>query len=106
MLFRRIKKSAIKVNKDALLEYKRLKQNDLFSTIKRNTYSDDTLTILVVNVRSLSKHIDDRVSDDRIINDGIIGFIETQIIPSDSTCKITETLNFFNFNFNKNENKF
>ena len=29
------KKSAIKVNKGALLEYERLKQNDLFSTIKK-----------------------------------------------------------------------
>ena len=31
------KKSAIKVNKDALLEYERLKQINLFSTVKANT---------------------------------------------------------------------
>ena len=72
----------------------------LFSTIKRNTLSDDTFTCLVHNVKSLSEHVDDIVSDDRIINNYIIGFTETQIIPSDSNCKITETLNFFNFNFN------
>ena len=35
------KKSAIKVNKDALLEYECLKYNDLFSTIKRNSISVD-----------------------------------------------------------------
>ena len=40
------------------------------------------------------------------ISNGIIGFVETKIIPSDSTCKITETLNFFNFNFNNNDSKF
>ena len=34
-----------------------------------------------------------------------MGFTEMQINPSDSTCKIMETLNFFNKNFN-NENNF
>ena len=38
-------KSAVKVNKDALLEYERLKQNDLFSSIKRNAISCDTVTV-------------------------------------------------------------
>ena len=31
---------------------------------------------------------------------------ETQIKPSNSTCKIIETLNLFNISFNNNENKF
>ena len=35
--------------------------------MKRNTLSDDTLKILVHNVRSLSKHVADIVSDDRIM---------------------------------------
>ena len=56
-------------------------------------------------MRSLSKH-DDIVSDDRIINNNIIGFAETQINLSDSTCKIIETLNFFNTYFNNNQNEF
>ena len=77
-----------------------------FSTITRNTISDDTITVLVHNVRSLSKHVDDIVSDKRLINHEIIGFTETQINPSNSTCKIIKTLNFFNINFNNNENKF
>ena len=51
-------------------------------------------------------HVDDLVSDNRIINSDIIGITETQIKPSDSTCKVIETLNFFNINFNNNENKF
>ena len=100
------KKSAIKANEDALIEYERLKQNDLFSTIKRNTISNNTITILVHNVRFLSKHVDDIVSDRRIINNDIIGFTETQISLSDSTCKIVEMLSFFNLNFNNSEDKF
>ena len=58
------------------------------------------------NVRSLSKHVDDIVSDKRIINNDIIGFTETQISLSDSTCRIVETLNFFDLNFNNSEDKF
>ena len=54
------------------------------------------------NVRSLSKHVDDIVSDRRIINNDI----ETQISLSDSTRRIVETLNFFNLNFNNSEDKF
>ena len=100
------KKSVIKVNKDALLEYERLKQNDLHPKIKRKNTSEDTVTVLVHNVRSFSRHADDIVSDNRITNNDIIGFTETQISPSDSTWKIIETWNVFNINFNKNKNKF
>ena len=57
-------------------------------------------------MRSLSKHVDDIVSDNRIKNKDIIGFAETQINLSYSTCKIIETLNFFNIRFNNNQNKF
>ena len=101
-----IKKFAVKVNKDALLEYERLKQNDLFSTIKRNAISDDTVKILFHNVRSLPRHLSDIVGDNRIINSDIIRFTETQINPSNSVSKIIETLSLFNINFNNNENEF
>ena len=92
------KKSAIKVNKDTLLEYKHLKENDLFSMLKRSIISDDT--ILILHIRSLSKHVNDIVSVSRIMNNDIIGLTETQTSLSDSTCRIFETLNFFNINFN------
>ena len=57
-------------------------------------------------MRSLSKYIDDIVSDDRIINNDIIEFTEKQTNLSYSTCKTMETLNFFHINFNINENEF
>ena len=65
------KKSVIKVNRDALLEYKRLKQNDLFSTMKRNAISGDTIAVFVNNVRSLPRHVNHIVSDHSIINSDI-----------------------------------
>ena len=60
-----------------MLEYERLKQNDLFTTIKRNAISDNTLKTLTYDVRSLSKYVNDIVSDDRKMNNGIIGFVVT-----------------------------
>ena len=63
LLHRGIKKQpAMKVNKDALLEYECLKPNDLFIyQNKKKTISDNTLTILVHNARSISKHVNDIV---------------------------------------------
>ena len=43
-------------------------------------------------MRSLSKHVDEIVSDDRIIDNDVIGFTVRQINSSDSTCKIIETV--------------
>ena len=85
-----------------LLEYEHLKQNDLFSTIKRNAISGDAVTVLVHNLRLLLTHADNIVSDNRIINNYIIGFTETHR----AIRFYLQKLNFFNINFNNNENKF
>ena len=50
----------------------------------------------------IQRHVDDIVSDNIIVYNDIIGFTETQIKPSDSTCKVMGTLNLFNNNFNNN----
>ena len=92
----------VKVNKDAFLEYECLKPNYLFSQTKRFTTSDDRVTVPFHTLRSLSKHVDDIVSDARTIDNDITGFTETQINPYDSAYKIIETLNFFNINFENN----
>ena len=56
-------------------------------------------------MRSLSRHVDDILSDNRIKSNNLTGFTEIQTKLSDSTSKIIETLNFFNINFNNKENK-
>ena len=56
-------------------------------------------------MRSLSRHINDIVSDDRIVHKDIIGFTETQINLSDSPWKITETWIFFSINLKHNGKK-
>ena len=85
------------------MEYQRLKQKNISSTIKRIPFSGVTITILNSNVRSLSRHVDEIESDNKAINKDIFGFTETQIKPPDSTCKIKETLNLFNVSFNNRE---
>ena len=57
-------------------------------------------------MKSLSRHADNIVSDNRIINNEVKRFTEAQINPLVSTYKITRTLSFFNVNSNDNENKF
>ena len=88
--------SAVKVTKNTLLEYQCQKQNDLFYLIKKKNFLQ-TVTILVHNMISLSKHVDNTISDDRIINKCIIGLTETEINPLVFTCKIIENLEFLKF---------
>ena len=60
----------MKVNKDALIVYERLNEM-IFSTVKRDTFLDNTHTITFHNTRSLPKHVGDIVSSGRIINNDI-----------------------------------
>ena len=62
----------------------------IFHNKKKKFLSDDTITVFVQNIRSFSKHVEDIVSDDRIINNEIIAFVETQWNPSDSAGKLLE----------------
>ena len=77
IVYGEFKKYATKLNKEALLEYGSLKQNDLLSTVKRDAIACDTVTVLAHNMRSLPRHIAGVLSDNRIINNSIIGFMET-----------------------------
>ena len=43
--------------------------------------SRNSIPVFVHNVRSLSNHIDDKVSDNRITSNDILLFTETQINP-------------------------
>lgn len=54
-------------------------------------------------MRSFSKHVDNLVSEYGIIHNNM-GFTEKLGNPSDSTCKTSETLNFFTIIFYYYEN--
>ena len=57
-------------------------------------------------MRTLPKHVDDIVSDDRTIDNDAVRFTKAEINLSDSTCKIIKIFNFFNINVNENDNRF
>ena len=82
-----------------MLKSERLKQNDLLLAVKINNIVDDTIPDFVLNVRSLSKQIDVIASLDKIVNNDVTGFTETQINLSDSTIKIIKRMDFFQYKF-------
>ena len=55
------------MNTSALEEYQRLRQDSIFDTTEKVAIGEDTTTLLLLNVRSLLKHVHD-VSDNRLIN--------------------------------------
>lgn len=60
-----------------MLEQERLKDNELIFLDNKKAVSGDTAVILVHNVRSIPRHVDDTVSDNRIINNDIIEYTGT-----------------------------
>ena len=77
----------------------------MFFTIKNVILGDDTVAVLVHNMRSRPIDVGYILSSKRVIYNDIIGFTETQIKSLDSTLEIVETLNLFNIVFNINNDK-
>ena len=71
--------SSIKANVSALQENERLCQSSIFESIEKICVTDYTITILLLNVRSLSKHAGDIKSDVRLISNDVLCLTETQL---------------------------
>lgn len=91
-------------NTDVLNKYERLK-DCLFLTIDKNAAPNETLTIFLLNVRSLAKYINDIVHDYRYLRNDVIGITKTQMKLSDPTTIVDVILKYFNMNVN-NDDKF
>lgn len=70
------------------------KKNLKICNKSRYTLSDVNLTVLVHEVRSLSKHVNDLVSDDKIKTDDNVGITEAQINFLYSIYKVVVNLEF------------
>ena len=97
---------SIKVNVSALQEYERLRQNSIFENIEKICVTDDTITILLLNVRSHSKHVCDIKSDGRLMENDVLCFTETQLQHQHLLYSIEQYLENFRVFFNNNDNKF
>ena len=71
--------SSIKVNISALQEYERLRQNSAFENIEKIIVTDDSITMFLLDVKSLSKHVCDIKRDGRLMSNDVLCFTETQL---------------------------
>ena len=99
--------SSIKVNTSAPDEYRRLQKKSIFENIEEVALSNNSLTVLLLNVRSLLKHAMDIASDKRLMSNYILCFTERQIEQTQSdTDDLNLVFNDLNIYFNNNQNKF
>ena len=92
------------MSRDALDKYEWLRQNNIFGTIQEINVHSNTLTVLLLNVRSLLKHTTDIVNDCHFMHIPI--FTEAEISLEQDPERVKRSFQLFSVLFNNNENKF
>ena len=101
------KRTAIKSDPRALQEYERMRTECLIQPFDIPDFlSNNTITITLLNTRSLQRHAADIASDYRFFNTDILCLTETQLLPNQNTNNIDDTLHNFEFLHNKCHDKF
>ena len=98
--------NAFRVNIDATTEYNRLRQYNTFLPCNNITVDKHSLTVSLLNTRSLKKHATDIAKESRLMESDVICLTETQISMGEDTFNIEQTLNNFNVYFNTSEQRF
>ena len=94
---------AIRVNKKACLEYERLRNENSFKPLKDLNRFPHSVTITLLNIRSLSKNAVDK----NLCNSDILCLTETQLLPEINTSDIENDLKNFVIEYNNDtSNKF
>ena len=99
-------KSAIKANNSAAEEYRRLRVEQSFLPLSFGNVEMETLTITLLNTRSLNKHAIDIECTSSIIDTDLLCLTETQLVPGQNTATVQDILNNINFFFNSGIDKF
>ena len=99
-------RDAIKANVEATNEYERLNNEALFVPPPISTASPITLTLTLLNTRSLRKHTIDITSDSRLTESNVLFLTETQLADADSVTNIHHLLNDFSVVFNNSNFRF
>ena len=98
---------AIKANPNASKEYDRLRQESPLDYIEDcMPATKHSLTITLLNIRSLYKHAIDISCDHLLLKNDIICLTETQILPNQDTTVIDNTLADFKILYNNSTDKF
>ena len=100
-------RNAIKVNQNAKQEFERLHSESMLTPLLLPQATSDSLTITLLNTRSLRKHSDDILNDMALVNNDVLCLTETQLHLNDDTSEITSKFqNNFRMNFNNNRDKY
>ena len=93
-----LERSAIKSDPRALQEYERLRKECPIEPLhEADLVSNNTLTITLLNTRSLHRHALDIVHDKKLQNTDVLCLTETQLLPNQDTNDITEVLYHFEY---------
>jgi len=84
----------VRANPKVELEYDRMRQSSASFTMNQDTCTT-TLTVALLNIRSLRKHCIDIKHDARLTACDILALTETQLLPHHSDSTIKETLDPF-----------
>ena len=91
--------SVFKVNENAILEFKRLKENR-FDTIDAYHVHCNSFTISLLNVRSLKRYAVDITRARQLTENDILCLTESQITNDTDVIKVLEQLSSFKIYFN------
>lgn len=95
---------AIKVNKAADDEYTRLKIESPLKILKSLSMNKKSLTVVLSNIRSFSKHAVDLFSDSVICDSDVICLTETGVKVNQNTQNIENMNSNFDIKYNNNNN--
>ena len=99
--------AAIRADPRATIQYETMRQNHTMRSIDTcSTESPYSLTISLLNTRSLKKHAIDIDADEILKECDILFLTETQIEETDDTTKITDILSDFHVIHNISSDKF
>ena len=100
-------KAALKVNESAKKEYERLRSEGLFKSQSHLAVTETSITITLLNTRSLKLHVLDIAMDDRLLDNDILCLTETQCDAGRETSIIESALQKkYTMHFNNSDNKF
>ena len=98
---------AIKADPRAHEEYERMRNECLIEPLPVADFnSRGSLTITLLNTRSLQRHAIDIAHEQRLLDTDILCLTETQLMPDHNTNNIDNTLHHFQFLHNKCNDKF
>ena len=100
------KSVAIKSDIRAKQEYDRMRKECPIPPIYIASTTKDTLTITLLNIRSLNRHTIDIAYDQELLNTDVLCLTETQLLPDQNTENVSETLSEFQFLHNQCNDKF